>query len=112
MLNEMKSEVKTTSRQYQVNLIYRFLGRKGVYNNPISMSCASKYAFDALYELGPNKWHSIDEVADKTIQIMSSISSIDELSQWDAFIARITKNNEEPVKRLKRRLVFKQIRMI
>lgn len=96
-----KKEVQTTAKQYHSDLIRRLLGTKGIYNNPVQESCPSKYAFDALYGLGANKWHHIDKVIEKTIQIMSSVSSVDELSQWDAFITRRTKKDIDARLRLK-----------
>ena len=101
-IKEKKVDSKTSVLQYRWEQIRKYLGSKQVYYNPVQDSCPSKYIFDALYELGPNTWHHIDAVQKKTIEIMSSVSSVDNLSQWDAYFTRITKHNIDPQVRLKR----------
>lgn len=93
--------VKTTAKQYHQQGIRKYFGSKGIYSNPVQGSCPAKYIFEAIYELGENTWHHIDAVVEKTIAIMSSVSSVDELSQWDAHCIRITKCDIDPHTRLK-----------
>ncbi|MHB9070249.1 MAG: hypothetical protein ACYC54_07750 [Sedimentisphaerales bacterium] len=91
---------KITPKQHLCWRFRRFLGQKNTYVNPIQGSCVSAYAFDALYELGKNEWHQIDKVAEKTIELMSSIKHSSGITVWETFLVRITSNNSDPRLRL------------
>ena len=70
------------------------------YSNPVRKTCPAMFVFNALEEFGFNRWHHIDKISNRTIQLMSSVYCIDDLTVWDAFYTSPqTKGNAE--KRLK-----------
>lgn len=80
-----KQNGKKNVYQYWIQTLCRYLNPLKGYTNPLRHSCPAMFVFNAIDELGLDKWHHVNDICTLTKKLMSSVYYCDELTVWDAF---------------------------
>lgn len=70
-----------------------FGSSKVAFVNPIRRVGISYFAFQVLFELGHNEWHSTSAIITRLKELMSSVTTINGKTCWDSYCDRIRKSN-------------------
>ena len=88
----MNSE-RTFNRYWYGQFRRFFGGSDGVFVNPIRKSGVSYFAFQALFELGLNQWHSTGDVINHLKELMSSVAMRNGDTCWESYCNRVKSKN-------------------
>lgn len=87
--------------QYWIQSICKYLSPSVRYVNPVRNMCPARMVFDAIEEMGLNKWHHIDEICAYTRKLMSTLYCNHEFSKWDEFYTS-PQSKDNPQARLRK----------